>query len=319
MGAMTILQLVWDACKRWYDDNTFLHGAALAFYTVVSLAPLVLLTIAIAGLIFEEETARQRVTEELAALAGPGVADAFRRTTDTVSRSGSGLTATAVGVVLVLVGAGGVFAQLQEALNTVWGVKGRKDRGWFAVVRDRFWSFSMVLVIGFLLLVSLVVNAGLTAAAQWLEPQALPGGTAVWQGVNWLVSFGLVTVLFALIYKLLPDVEIAWGDVWVGALVTALLFNVGKYLIALYLGQSSLASVYGAAGSVVVILMWVYYSSQVLLLGAEFTYVFARRNGKPLVPRAEAEPVTDEARERVNAGQAGRQAREANAHQSAGV
>lgn len=301
MGATEVLRLGWEACRRWYDDNTFLHGAALAFYTVVSMAPLVLLSVAIGGLVFEEEAARRQIDRELARLAGPGVSESFRRTTEAVARGGSAPLATAVGVALVLVGAASVFAQLQQALNAIWGVKPREGRGWLAAILARSWSYAMVLVIGFLLLVSLIVNALLAAAAAWLEPAALPGGPALWQGVHALASFALMTLLFALIYKLLPDVEIAWADVWVGALVTALLFNLGKYLIGLYLGQSTLASAYGAAGSLVVVLLWVYYSSQVLLLGAEFTYVYARRAGKALVPHEGAEAATDEARARAGA------------------
>jgi membrane protein len=212
---------------------------------------------------------------------GQAVQDLAKAGQDT----GAGIWATVISAAVLVIGATSVFAQLQEALNLIWRVKPKEGRGLWDVIRDRIWSFAVVVVIGFLLLVSLVITTALAALAQYL-PAAL-----AWQVVNWLISFGLVTLLFALIYKILPDAAIDWEDVWVGAAVTALLFTVGKYLIGLYLGQSGVVSTYGAAGSLVVILLWVYYSSQILLFGAEFTHVYALDRRKPLRPLENAEAV----------------------------
>jgi membrane protein len=198
---------------------------------------------------------------------------------------------------MLLLGATAVFAQLQDALNTIWRVKPREGRAWLGVIKDRFWTFMIVLSIGFLLLGSLLISIGLSAVTEFL-PAAYHPNLYFWRALDWLVSFGLVTTLFAMIYKLLPDVELEWRDVWVGAAVTAVLFTIGRYLIGLYLAHSSWISAYGAAGSLVIVLLWVYYSSQVFLFGAEFTYVWANESGKPLVPRANAEPATEEARAR---------------------
>jgi len=298
MRVKDIYTLLKEAVRRWYEDNSFQLGAALAFYTVFSLAPVVLLAIAVGGMIFGREGARQQLTQEIAELAGPYVSEAFNETARAIAESGSGLLATAVSIVILLVGATTVFGQLQESLNTIWGVKARPGLGILNYLKDQLWSFAMVLGIGFVLLVSLVISAVLAGLGRWLEPSVLPGGVYFWQVVHWLASFLVATLLFAMIYKFLPAVEVAWRDVWVGAVFTALLFSIGKYLIGLYLGRSSLVSAYGAAGSLVVLLLWVYYSSQILLLGAEFTYVYARYRGTPLVTRQYAEPLTREARAR---------------------
>jgi membrane protein len=290
MTARELLDVIKEAGQRWWYDNTFRLGAALAFYTVFSLAPLILLTLAVGGLLFSEETVRQQMTREFTELAGQHVAEAFERTAASISQSGGGLLATVVSVVLLLVGATSVFGQLQDALNTIWGVKSRPEGGVLAYIKDQFWSFALVVGIGFLLLVSLLASTVLSALAGWLKPSSLPGGILLWQVINWLVSLGMATVLFAMIYKVLPAVDLGWRDVWVGALVTAVLFELGKDLIGLYLGRSMLVSAYGAAGSLVVILMWVYYSSQILLLGAEFTYVYAVRTGKVPATRGSEPP-----------------------------
>lgn len=289
MNVKDIWQLLIDTGRRWYEANTFQLGAALAFYTVFSLAPLVLIAVAGAGLFFGEEAARQQINEEITRLAGPEVSASFDQMMGIINESGSGLMATGIGVLLLIVGATSVFTQLQTALNAVWGVETRPGDGIFQLLIGRFWTFAMLLVIGFLLLVSLVLSAGLAAVAQWMHPETLPGGPYLWQALNALVSFALTTLLFAMIYKVLPEAETHWRDVLSGAAVTALLFAIGKHLIGLYLGQNSLVSAYGAAGSLVLILLWVYYSSQILLLGAEFTSVLGqRRAGKTSSP---AQPV----------------------------
>jgi membrane protein len=288
--------LLKETAKQWYDDNTFQLGAALAYYAVFSLAPMLIIAIAIAGVVFGEQAARGRVAEQLRSTVGPQVADAVQEMLRSASETSSGNLAAVVSVVILLFSATAVFGQLQAALNTIWGVKPRPDRGWLDALKDRFWSFVMVLGLGLLLLASLVMSALLTAVARFWEPDWLPGGVHFWQALNYLISFGLITLLFAMIYKVLPDVEITWHDVWVGAIVTALLFTLGTYLIGLYLAHSSWISAYGAAGSVIVVLLWFYYSSQVLLLGAEFTQVYANRYGRPTVDADRAVPVTREER-----------------------
>lgn len=310
---MVLVNLLKAAFWRWWDDNTFRLGAALAYYTTFSLAPIVLISVAIAGLVFGEGTARTQLLSEINNTLGSRVGQAIGDIAQYTQDTGTGGVATAISLVVLLFGATGVFAQLQDALNTIWGVQRRQGLGLWQSVKDRFWSFTVVLGIGFLLLVSLIFSAVLAALSRWLTPSALPGSTYLWQAVNGLLSFGLVTVLFALIYKLLPDIKIAWGDVWVGAVMTALLFTLGKYLISLYLGQSSWISAYGAAGSLIVVLLWVYYSSQIFLFGAEFTYVYASRSGKPLIPKENTEPVTEEARARQGMARQPTQANETGA------
>ncbi|HZZ77403.1 MAG TPA: YihY/virulence factor BrkB family protein [Gemmataceae bacterium] len=292
MSWKTIPGLLKAAFLRWWAGNTFLLGAALAYYTVFALAPVVLIALAMAGLFFDKRAARTGLLQEINYTVGDRVGVAIGSVIDDSSDTDTGVFATIVAVVMLCFGATSVFAQLQDALNTIWGVQRKEGIAWWIAVKDRFWSFTIVLAFGFLLLVSLVFSAVLAALAKFVEPSALPGGTYLWQALNWLISFGLITLLFALIYKLLPDTKIDWSDVWVGAAVTALLFDLGKYLIGMYLGRSSWISSYGAAGSLVVILLWVYYSSQIFLFGAEFTYVYAHHEGKQVIPKENAEPAT---------------------------
>ena len=275
--------------KKWLGDNTFMIGGSLAFYTLFSLAPVVVIAVSVAGAVFGEQEARQHFGEELGTLAGPQVAAGIEKFGQSAQQSGGSTLATVLSIILLVVGSTTVFVQLQNALNTIWGVQLKPGRPVTTYLRERFWSFAVVVGFGFLLLVSLVISTVLAAVAQFLSPEHLPGGVILWRFVNAVISFGLITLMFAMVYKLLPDAQIEWGDVWVGSAVTALLFTVGKYLIGLYLGQSSWTSVYGAAGSLVVVLMWVYYSSQVFLLGAEFTRVYADHFGKPLRPTRNAE------------------------------
>jgi membrane protein len=289
--------LLVTAFWRWWDDNTFRLGAALAYYTVFSIAPIILIAIGIASLFFDRQTAQDQIIAEISTTVGPEIGKAIGDNLNYTSSSGSTTWATIVAIIVLLVGATSVFAQLQDALNTIWGVKAKPDRPWWGALKDRFWSFTLVLGTGFLLLVSLVVSAALTAVARFIV-DGMTGAVYVGMGLNWILSLGVITLLFAMIYKVLPDVRIAWGDVWIGAFLTALLFNIGKYLISLYLGQSTWINAYGAAGSLIVILLWVYYSSQILLYGAEFTSVYANREGKRIRPIESAEAVTAEARAR---------------------
>jgi membrane protein len=298
MNAKAFFQLLKETFSAWDEDKCPRLGAALAYYTIFSIAPLLIIGIGITGFVFGEQAARGEIVGQIESAVGQPAAMAIEEMLKNTHAEGSYTFAAVVGIVLLLFGASGVFIQLQDALNTIWKVAPKPDRGIRGIVRDRLLSFMVVLGTGLLLLVSLVISATLAALSKFLTPAALPGGTYLWQGINGLISFLLITLLFALIYKVLPDVRIAWRDVWVGAIVTALLFTLGKYLIGLYLGRSSTTSAFGAAGSLVVILVWVYYSSQLLLFGAEFTRVYANKMGSPLIPTDNAIPVTLNARAR---------------------
>jgi membrane protein len=278
-----------DAAVKFMNDKAPRLGAALAYYTIFSLAPLLIIAISIAGLAFGEEAARGEIFGSLRGLVGGQGAAAIQSLVENAARPGRGAIGTAVGLLTLLIGASGVFAQLQDALNTVWNVGPKTGSGLLFFVRQRLITFGMVLVIGFLLLVSLLVSAVLAGLSGWID-RHVPLGATIGRIINFAVSFGVTTLLFAMIYKILPNERIAWRDVGAGAAVTAAMFTVGKFLIGLYLGQSSMASVYGAAGSLVVVLVWVYYSTQILLFGAEFTHVYARSRGSH-AHRARAENV----------------------------
>lgn len=292
----TTWKLLKQTYNSWSEDKAMRLGAALAYYSVFSIAPLVLITIAVASMFLGEEAAQGQIVEEISGTVGTPVAQALEDQLQANQEKGTGGLATLTGIVVLLFGASGVFAQLQDALNTVWKVAPRPDRGILGMIRDRFLSMTMVLGTGFLLLVSLVITAALAALARFWTPAALPGGAYLWQALHGLVSLAFITVLFALMYKYLPDARIEWRDVWIGAAITAVLFTIGKYLLGLYLGQASVASTYGAAGSLVVILLWVYYSALILLFGAEFTRVYAEHLGKGIEPAANAVAVTHEDR-----------------------
>lgn len=268
--------------KRFFAKDTFEMGAALAYYTVFSLAPLLLVAIAIAAAVFGDEAAEGQVSRELENSVGPAMAEAVEKTLQSTRGAGASTTASIIGIAILLFGASGVFVQLQDSLNTIWEVSTEKAGGIWGFIRTRLLSFAMVLGIGFLLLVSLIVSTALSAMSGYLAP----GQTVVYQILNQVISFGFITILFALIFKYLPDCRVDWRDVWVGAAVTALLFIVGKYLIGLYLAKGGVASAYGAAGSLVVILLWVFYASQILLFGAQFTQIFAADGRKDERPEA---------------------------------
>ena len=287
-----IVQMLKKAALDWYDDNTFMLGAALAYYAVFATAPVLLITIAVASLALGKEAAQGQLVQRIADTVGPTVARAIESTLTYAYTSGSGTTATILSLALLVFAATGLFSQLQNALNLIWKVKPKPGRGMLGVLKDRFWSFVMVLVIGALLLGLLVVNGAMLALGRFLGASSSPGGLHVWDALQLLLSFMFLTVLIALVYQVLPDVRIAWRDVWVGAGLTALLFLLGNYLISLYLSRSATASAYGAAGSFAVILLWVYYASQALLFGAEFTQVYAKRGGRPIAPTDNATAVT---------------------------
>ncbi len=286
------LKFFYDVIKTtaidWVDDKVPQMGAALAYYTVFSIAPFLVIVISIAGLIFGEEASRTAIAGEIERTVGPEVAQAI---TELLKNSASpqGYTiATIVGVAVLLFGASGVFVQLQDSLNTIWKVVPKPGRGILGVLRDRFLSFAAVFGTGFLLLVSLAFSAGLSAVTRHLTSDTVPGGVLFWRVVNEGVSFVFITLLFALIYKVLPDAAIEWRHVWTGSAVTAVLFTIGKALIGVYLGQSGTTLAFGAAGSLVVILVWVYYSSQIILFGAEFTRVLCLKSGEHIVPAENA-------------------------------
>ncbi|MEG3984012.1 YihY/virulence factor BrkB family protein [Microcoleus sp. T3B2] len=284
MNLKTVISLLKQTFTEWQEDKAPTLAAALAYYTVFSLAPLLIIVIAIAGLVFGADAAQGQIVTQLQSLIGKEGAETVQELILKASEPKSGMIATLVGIATLLWGASNVFTNLKEALNTIWNVSPPPGRGIWGFLQDRILSFAMILGIGFLLLVSLVISAILAAVSYWLNGLLqLPVG--IWQIVDFALSFGVVTLLFALIYKLLPDVHLAWNDVWIGAAITSVLFTIGKSLIGVYLGGSGIASTYGAAGSFVIILLWINYSAQILFLGAEFTQVWANRYGSLMLAK----------------------------------
>ena len=277
------LQYFWNLTKdsflAWMDDYAPSMGAALAFYTVFSVGPLLIIVIAVAGLVFGAAAAQGEVVAQLRQLLGEEGAVAVQGLLKSVSEPSHGIIATVVSMATLLLGATTVLAELQSALDRIWKAPALKQPGsvW-SLISVRLWALGMVLGLGFLLLVSLVVSAALAALGKWWAGW-FGGWQSLLQVINFVVSFGLITTAFAMIYKFLPRVIVAWRDVWIGAALTALLFTIGKFLIGMYLGRSSITSGFGAAGSLVILLIWVYYSAQIFLLGAEFTRLSAQRRG----------------------------------------
>ena len=281
------LPVVKTALRASAEDRLPMMGAALAYYTIFSIAPLLVISMGLAGVFFGESGGRE-ILDAIAGVAGNRGAQAIVAMVESAaSRPHAGLVATVIGVVTLLIGASGVFGQLQESLNVIWRVHPAPRTPWSVTIRRRLLSFGMVGVIAFILLASLLVTAGLTAAGKWVQG-SLPGGSAPWQAVNALVSLLVVTFLFALIYKVLPDARMPWRDALRGGFWTSALFTAGKHAIGLYLGSTGIASTYGAAGSVVVLLLWVYYSAQIVLFGAELTRAYALLEGRHGAPKATA-------------------------------
>lgn len=296
MSFSIFFSLLKQTVAEWQRDKVSRLAAALAYYTTFALAPILIIAIAVASFLFEQSTVQERIIEQMQGLLGNSGAELVQEMLTNKSQTDGGFWATIISIGLLIIGASGLFVQLQDALNTVWNVvpkpaKGQKNVIW-NLIRQRVLSFGMVLAIGFLLLVSLMVSAMLSGINAMFG-DALAGWDLGWQILNTAVSFGIITLLFGLIYKVLPDVKISWSDVWVGAAITALLFTLGKFLIGLYLGNSSVASAYGAAGSFVVLLLWIYYSAQILLFGAEFTQVYANRLGSDIRPDEHAKFAAD--------------------------
>ncbi|HVJ28793.1 MAG TPA: YihY/virulence factor BrkB family protein [Gammaproteobacteria bacterium] len=273
---------IWPLIKlsvvSFRKDHASSMGGALAYLTLFSIAPLLIIVIAVAGFFLGAEAARGEIVMQLRGLLGDDGATAVQGLLESASKPEEGLFATIVSVLLLIVGATSIFAELQSDLDRIWRAESKPTSGLWALLRSRLLSFGMVLVLAFLLLVSLVISAALSALGTWWGGW-FEGWAVLLEAVNFVVSLAITTGLFALIYKFLPRAEIAWHDVWIGATVTALLFAVGKFLIGLYIGHSGIASGFGAAGSFVVLLVWVYYSSQIFLLGAEFTWVYAHERG----------------------------------------
>jgi membrane protein len=263
----------------WWNDNVPRLGASLAYYTLFALAPILVVAIAIGGLVFGPEAVRGEIVGQIQGLIGREGAEAVQAMLEGASRPGSSIAATVAGIITFFLWATGAFLELQTALNAIWHVEPKSDGSyWRVLVMQRVISFGLVVALGFLLLTSLLVSAALAAIHRYMG-NAFPGVVVLWEALNVIVSLTVITLLFALIYKVLPDVKLSWRDVWIGALVTAGLFSIGRLVIGLYLGTASIASTYGAAGSVVVILIWVYYSAQIILLGAEFTRAYVDEFG----------------------------------------
>ena len=300
MSIKHIWELIKKSVTAWIDDYAPSMGAALAYYTVFSIAPLLVIVIAVAGFVFGQEAVQGQVAAQLDGLIGEEGAIAVQGLIESANEPAQGIIATVIGVVMLVIGATTVFGELQSSLDRIWRVPAPPGaNGIWNLLRTRLLSFGMVLGLGFLLLVSLVVSAGLAAFGTWWGG-AFAGWEALLQVLNLALSFALITGLFAMIYKIMPRADIAWRDVWVGAAVTAVLFEIGKFLIGLYLGKSGVTSGFGAAGSLVVLLVWVFYSAQIFLLGAEFTWVYTYEHGSkagealpgsaPAIPTHSGEP-----------------------------
>ncbi len=287
--------LLKEAGREWLEDKAPRLGAALAYYTALSIAPLLVIAIFIAGMVFGKEAAQGYLLDQIRGLVGAQGGQAIETMLAHANQPRTGSVAVAFGVITLLAGAAGVVGQLQDALDTIWEVAPKPGRGVIGFIKDRFLSLAMVLGFGFLLLVSLILSTVLTALGTFFIG-LMPAAAPAMEAVNFVISLGVTALLFAMIFKLVPDAKIAWGDVWIGAALTALLFTLGKFLLGLYLGRSGITSTYGAAGSLVALLVWVYYSAQIAFYGAEFTKAYANRFGSRIVPTEDAVPLTEEAR-----------------------
>ncbi len=276
-----------EVFEQWSDDKAPKLGAALSFYTMFSIAPLLVIAISVAGFIFGEEAARGEIVTQIQSLIGREGAEVIQTALKNTKDTESGIIALTISFVTSFIGSTIVFVELQDSLNMIWKVKPKPGRNLIkGLIRDRLMSFTIVIGTGFLLLVSLIISALLSALSSYITESF--AGFPIWilEFLNVIISLGIIYLLFAMIYRILPDVHLRWSDVWVGALVTSILFVLGKYLIGLYIGTSTLGSTYGAAGSLVILLLWIYYSAQILFLGAEFTQVYAERFGSGIRPKS---------------------------------
>jgi membrane protein len=280
----------WRVLRRtgaqWWEHESYRLAASLALFTLLSIAPLLVIAVAVAGMVFGDDAARGQISSELSAVVGPHAGEAIQSLVANARTPSAGLQNSVIGLAVLLFGASGVFGELQSTLNFIWDVKPKPGRGVRGLIRDRFWSFTMVMVVAFLLLVSLVISAALATIAEHLRGVIpLP---ALWQVINLAAALAVTSLIFTLIFKTVPDVAIAWRDVWVGGVATGLAFGAGKTLLAWYIGRSATVSPFGAAGSLVALVLWVYYSAQILFFGAEFTQVYAMHRGARLEPTSNA-------------------------------
>lgn len=295
MNAKATLELFKETFAEWNEDKAPRLGAALAYYTIFSLAPLLVILVSVAGLFWHGE-AQDKIIDMIHQSVSPQVASGIRTLLDsTPPKASTNIITSIIGIATLLIGAGGLFGQLQDALNTIWEVQPKPGLGFMGMLRARFLSFAMVLGTGFVLLVSLILSAAIAALNTWLGG-FLPIPEFVAHIINLVISFAVITLLFAMIFKVLPDVEIKWHDVWVGAALTAFLFVIGKWALGLYLGSQSTDSATSAAGSLPLLLLWVYYAAQILFFGAEFTQVYANKYGSHIEPSPHAVAVTDQDR-----------------------
>jgi membrane protein len=283
MRVKDLLSIFKTTFASWNQHEAPRLGAALAFYTILSLSPLVIIVVAVGGLIFSRSTAQTHILSQVQGMIGPDGGKAVESMLANAQKPAAGILGTIVGLLSLLFGASGVFTELRSALNVIWEVKPAETSGIVGLLRERFFSFGMVLSIGFLLLVSLVLSTVLAAIGKFFGG-LLPVPSAVLEVVNFVVSYIGVAALFGLIFRFVPEAKVRWNNVWLGACVTAILFTIGKTVIGLYLGKSSVGSTYGAAGSVIVVIVWVYYSAQIFFFGAEFTHAYAERQ-LPAAPK----------------------------------
>ncbi len=292
----SVVEIVGETFHEWSEDKASRLSAALAYYTVFSIPPLMVVAIGIASLFTDRATIEEQVVNQAASLMGRQGGEGIQTILQSAEQPGNGeLLPTLFGVALLLFGASGVFTQLQDAMNTIFGVKPDPKRGIMGLIKDRFLSFTMVLTIGFILLVSLMLSTVLASFGSFVGGLVTEAEILLWI-LNFIISFGVFMLLFALIFKTIPDIRIAWRDVLVGAAITALLFKIGEYALGFYFERSDPTSAFGAAGSIILLLLWIYYSAQIIFLGAEFTEVYARRVGSGVQPKENAVPLTREAR-----------------------
>lgn len=271
--------LLEDTYAEWSKDNASQLGAALAFYTIFSLAPILIIVVAVVGIVLGKESVQTYILAELAKVIGQDNGAYVMSVIQNRYQEGSGLKATLIAVALILVGSTTVCMMLKNALNTMWGVNG-KSSGLLNYIKERIKSSLLILVAGAFLLLSMLISSVISTISNFISIPFI-----LFTTIDNIVSICLLTLLFSMLYKVLPDVKISWGDVWVGGAVTAALYTLGKFLLGLYLARSTIGSAYGAAGSLVVLLLWVYYSAQIIFLGAEFTQVYARKYGSEIVPK----------------------------------
>ncbi len=290
------VNLLKQTFKEWNEDKASRLAAALAYYTVFSIPPLLVVAIGIASLFTERRVMEQQLINQAGSLMGRQGADAIETILESAETPGNGdLLPTVVAIVLLLLGASGVFTQLQDAMNTIWNVEADPDRGILGALKERFLSFTMVLAVGFILLVSLMLSTVLTTFGDFVGGIVSEAETILWL-INFIFSFAVIMILFALIFKIVPDVDVAWRDVWRGAALTTALFKIGEYALGIYFERSDPTSAFGAAGSVILLLLWVYYSVQILFLGAEFTQVYTTNFGSGMRPERGAVVLTEEAK-----------------------